>query len=137
LTSDKPKAEEKRIAIAAPACPENKSTCIPCAKIAENGSLTKTHGNEVSEGLLFSDPRIPMDNNRSQRKVRGPAVGRNNDYGSASQWSGRLAAMRFSIFATLDLWKLNPRRWRMWFLEACAAAGSRAPSDISGFVPWN
>jgi hypothetical protein len=78
-----------------------------------------------------------MDNNRSEREVRGPAVGRKNDDGSASQWSGRLVVMLFLIFATLDLWKRNPRRWRMWFWEACAAAGGRAPSDNSRFLPWN
>ena len=78
-----------------------------------------------------------MDNNRSERQVRGPALGRKNYYGSGAEWSGRLAVKLFSIFATLDLWKLNPRRWLTWFLEACAAAGGRAPSDISQFLPWN
>jgi len=87
--------------------------------------------------FTVDDPRIPMDNNRSEREVRGPAVGRKNDYSSASQWSGHLAVMVFSIFATLDLWKLNPRRWLMWFVEACATAGGRTPSDISGFLEWN
>jgi hypothetical protein len=48
-----------------------------------------------------------------------------------------LAVKLFSIFATLDLWKLNPRLWLMWFLQACATAGGRAPPDISGFLPWN
>jgi len=37
--------------------------------------------------------------------------------------------MAFSIFATLDRWKLNPRRWPTRFLEADAAAGARAPTD--------
>jgi len=91
------------------------------------------------QGLVrfVDDPRIPMDNNRSERQVRGPALGRKNYYGSGAEWSGRLAMMLFSIFATLDLWKLNSRRWLTWFLEACAAAGGRAPSDISEFLPWN
>ena len=87
--------------------------------------------------FTVDDPRIPMDNNRSEREVRGPAVGRKNHYASASQWSGHLTVMVFSIFATLDLWKLNPRRWLMWFVEACATAGGRTPSDISGFLAWN
>jgi transposase len=90
-------------------------------------------------GLVYfvDDPRVPMDNNRSERQVRGPAMGRKNYYGSGSEWSGRLAVMLFSIFATLKLWKLNPHRWLTWFLEACATAGGRAPADISGFLPWN
>jgi hypothetical protein len=48
-----------------------------------------------------------------------------------------LAVKLFSIFATLDLWKLNPRLWLTWFLQACATAGGQAPPDISGFLPWN
>ncbi len=86
---------------------------------------------------FVDDPRVPMDNNRSERQVRGPAMGRKNYYGPGSEWSGRLAVMLFSIFATLKLWKLNPQRWLTWFLEACATAGGRAPADISGFLPWN
>ncbi len=90
-------------------------------------------------GLVYfvDDPRVPMDNSRSERQVRGPAMGRKNYYGPGSEWSGRLAVMLFSIFATLKLWKLNPQRWLTWFLEACATAGACAPADISAFLPWN
>ena len=45
--------------------------------------------------------------------------------------------MMFSIVATLRHWKINPRRWLTWYLEACAAAGGRAPEDIQPFLPWN
>ena len=78
-----------------------------------------------------------MDNNASEREVRGPAVARKNFYGSGSLWSGRLAAMMFSLFATLVRWKLNPRRWLTWYFESCAAAGGKAPEDIQPFLPWN
>jgi transposase len=86
---------------------------------------------------FVDDPRIPMDNNASERRVRGPALGRKNYYGSGSLWSGRLAAMLFSIFATLDMAKLNPRAWLRWYLDSCAAAGGQAPSAIEEFLPWN
>jgi transposase len=83
------------------------------------------------------DPRIPMDNNLSERRLRGPALGRKNYYGSGALWSGRLAAMLFSILATLKLWQINPRLWLNWYLQSCAEAGSRAPNDIEPFLPWN
>jgi len=86
---------------------------------------------------FVDDPRIPMDNNLSERRLRGPAVGRKNYYGSGAQWSGRLAATLFSILATLKLWQINPRLWLQWFLDSCAAAGGHAPSDIQPFLPWN
>jgi transposase len=104
----------------------------PCRKVLE--SLQ-----EHWEGLtrFVDDPRIPMDNNASERRARGPAVARKNFYGSGSLWSGQLAAAMFSIFATLSLWKINPRKWLTWYFEQCAAAGGRVPTDIQPFLPWN
>jgi transposase len=104
----------------------------PCRKALE--SLR-----EHWEGLtrFVDDPRIPMDNNASERRARGPAVARKNFYGSGSLWSGQQAAAMFSILATLSLWKLNPRKWLTWYFEHCAAAGGKVPADIQRFLPWN
>jgi len=85
---------------------------------------------------FLDDSRIPLDNNASERRVRGPALGRKNYYGSGSLWSGRLAATLFSLFATLNLAGMNVRTWLTWYLETCAANGGRAPSDIQPFLPW-
>ena len=87
--------------------------------------------------LFVDDPRIPMDNNISERHVRGPALGRKNYYGSGALWSGRLAATLFSILATLKLWQINPRLWLLWYLQSCAEANGRTPTDIEPFLPWN
>jgi transposase len=86
---------------------------------------------------FVADPRIPMDNNLSERRLRGPALGRKNYYGSGAKWSGRLAAALFSILATLKLGQINPRLWLNWYLQSCAEAGSQAPTDIEPFLPWN
>ena len=86
---------------------------------------------------FVDDARIPMDNNRSERHLRGPAVGRKNYYGSAAAWSGQLAAMLFSLFATLQRWEINPRTWLCWYLDSCAAAGGNAPASIEGYLPWH
>ena len=86
---------------------------------------------------FVADARIPMDNNLSERRLRGPALGRKNYYGSGALWSGRLAAALFSILATLRLWQINPRLWLNWYLQSCAEAGSQAPTDIEPFLPWN
>ena len=87
--------------------------------------------------LFVDDPKIPMDNNGSERILRGPAMGRKNYYGSGSLWSVCLTAAMFSILATLKLWGLNARLWLRWYLEACAAAGGKPPPDIEPFLPWN
>ena len=104
----------------------------PCRKVLES---LQEHWTGLT--LFVEDPTIPMDNNASERKARGPAVARKNFYGSGSLWSGRLAAIMFSILATLVHWKINPRRWLTWYLESCAAAGGKAPEDIQPFLPWN
>jgi transposase len=104
----------------------------PCRKVLES---LQEHWTGLTR--FVEDLRIPMDNNAAERKVRGPAVGRKNYYGSGALWSGRLAAMLFSLFATLGMWKLNSRRWLTWYLQSCAEAGGRAPADISPFLPWN
>ena len=85
---------------------------------------------------FLDDPRIPLDNNASERRVRGPAVARKNYYGSGALWSGRLAAMLFSLFATLSLAKINVRTWLTWYLKSCAENGGQVPSDINQFIPW-
>ena len=87
--------------------------------------------------VFVEHPEVPMDNNTAERSVRGPVVGRKNYSGSGSDWSGRLAAMMFSLFQTLCLWGLNPRLWLTAYLEACAQAGGRAVEDVDRFLPWN
>ncbi len=85
---------------------------------------------------FVDDLRIPLDNNASEREARGPALGRKNYYGSGALWSGRLAAMLFSLFATLSLSKINIRKWLTWFLQSCAERGGQVPVDIDPFLPW-
>jgi hypothetical protein len=59
-------------------------------------------------------------------------VGRKNYYGRGAVWSGRLAALLFSLFQTLRLWGQNPRLWLTAHLQACAESGGRAPDVGTG-----
>lgn len=108
-------------------------------KLREPGRKALTSLQEHWSGLtvFLDDPRIPLDNNRAERLLRNPAMGRKNYYGSGAEWAGRLAMMMFSIVATLKLWKINPRLWLTWYLESCADAGGKSPADINQFLPWN
>jgi transposase len=91
------------------------------------------------EGLtrFVKDRRIPMDNNSAERSHRSPVCGRKQFSGSSALWSGQLAAKLFSLFATLLLWQINPRKWLRAYLEACAEEGGKAPEDAARFLPWN
>ncbi|MBV8316197.1 MAG: transposase [Planctomycetaceae bacterium] len=87
--------------------------------------------------LFVDHPEVAMDNNTAERSERGPVVGRKNYYGSGSVWSGRLAAMLFSLFQTLALWGINPRVWLTAYLSACGEAGGQAPAQPEALLPWN
>ena len=90
------------------------------------------------EGLtvFVEHPEVAMDNNASERALRGPVIGRKNYYGSGSRWSARLAAVLFTILQTLQLWEINPQRWLSSYLECCAESGNRAAPDLKRFLPW-
>jgi len=88
--------------------------------------------------ILFVDhPEIPMDNNESERRLRDPAVGRKNYYGSGSLWSGALTAICFTIFQTLLKNGIDVKKWFFAYFEACAKNGGRPPEDLDEFMPWN
>ena len=88
--------------------------------------------------ILFVDhPEIPMDNNESERRLRDPAVGRKNYYGSGSVWSGAWTAICFTIFQTLLKNSLDPKKWLSAYFQACAQSGGRVPDSLEEFMPWN
>ncbi|MCP3998543.1 MAG: transposase, partial [bacterium] len=95
-------------------------------------------GNHWKGLTLFVDhPEIPMDNNTAERTLRLLVCGRKQFFGSRALWSGDLAANLFSLFATLRLWAINPRKWLTGYLQACAQAGGQAPPDAASSLPWN
>ena len=87
--------------------------------------------------LFVDHPEIPMDNNESERRLRDPAVGRKNYYGSGSVWSGALTAICFTIFQTLLKNGIDPKKWFFAYFEACAKHGGRVPDNLDEFMPWN
>jgi len=103
----------------------------PCRKV-----LTSLQEHWSGLTRFLDDPRIPLDNNACERQLRGPVVGRKNYYGSGAIWSGRMAAMLFSLFATLERQDINAREWLTSYLQACAQAGGRPPPTIEDWLPW-
>ncbi len=87
--------------------------------------------------VFVNHPEVPMDNNEAERRQRGPVVGRKNFYGSGALWSGRLAAMMFSLFQSLQVWGMDTGKWLTAYLSACAKAGGEAPPDPERYLPWN
>ncbi len=86
--------------------------------------------------VFVQSPQVPLDNNTAERRMRNPGMGRKNYYGSGRQWSAALAAMMFSLFQTMLLWKLNPHHWLYSYLNACAENSGNPPADLAPFIPW-
>ena len=88
--------------------------------------------------LFLDDPRIPLDNNEAERLLRTPVVGRKNYYGSRAQWSGELAAMCWTIWATTAQNGLNPQTFLTAYLNACAENGGQPleGKTLERFLPW-
>jgi transposase len=87
--------------------------------------------------IFVEQPQIPMDNNGAERAARPAAVARKNYYGSGSKWSGNLLVMLMSLLQTLRIHRIDPRAYLTAYFEACANHGSKAPDDITRWLPWN
>jgi transposase len=95
-------------------------------------------GNHWAGLTVFVDhPEVPMDNNEAERRERGPVVARKNFYGSGALWSGRLTAMLFSLFQTIQLWGMDVGRWLTEYLGACVRAQGKPPPEPQRYLPWN
>jgi transposase len=77
---------------------------------------------------FVDDARIPLDNNATERAIRGPVVGRKNHYGSKSRRGTEVAATLYSILETTKLHGIDPAA----YLRAAIAAADRAEA----LLPW-
>ena len=91
------------------------------------------------EGLsVFIDrPRVPLDNNKAERFLRGPAIGRRLSFGSDSETGARFTALMYSVIGTLTLNGIDVLRWLTAWLTACAQNGGRPPDDLLPWLPWS
>ena len=86
--------------------------------------------------LFVSDVRIPMDNNRAERLLRGAVILRKNSYGSGSAWAGNFAAKVLTLFHTWLANGLDPQALFLDFLTECSMNPGNPPGDLSPFLPW-
>ena len=109
----------------------------PKLRTPQRKALTSLQNHWAGLTVFVDNPEVPMDNNEAERRLRGPVVARKNYYGSGALWSGRLAAMMFSLFQTIQLWGMDTGKWLTAYLSACAKAGGEAPPDPQNYLPWN
>jgi transposase len=76
--------------------------------------------------VFLDEPAVPIDNNSVERGFRGPALGRNNFYGSHSRRGTEVAAIMYSLVESAKLNGVDPKRYLRRALTA-ALAGERIP----------
>jgi transposase len=77
---------------------------------------------------FVDDARIPLDNNGTERAIRGPVVGRKNHYGSKSRRGTEVAATLYSVVETAKLHAIDPDK----YLRAAVLAADRGEV----LLPW-
>jgi transposase len=87
--------------------------------------------------VFLDHPDVPMDNNVAELHLRNPVVGRKNYYGSGAEWSGHLSACLFTILATLQRNRVNPRHYLEVYFETCAANEGKPLENIEAYQPWD
>lgn len=79
---------------------------------------------------FVDDARIPLDNNATERGIRGPVVGRKNHYGSKSKRGTEVAAIFYSLLETAKLCGADPARYLREAARADARGGVLLPHDL-------
>jgi len=67
---------------------------------------------------FLDDPRIPLDNNRAERGLRGVVLGRKNHYGSRSRRGTEVAALFYSLIESAKLGGVEPKRYLLMAMRA-------------------
>ena len=78
--------------------------------------------------LFVDDARIPLDNNATERAIRGPVVGRKNHYGSKSRSGTEVASTLYTVLETCKLNAIDPAA----YLAAAIIAADR--NEV--LLPW-
>lgn len=70
---------------------------------------------------FLDDPRIPIDNNHTERGLRGMVLGRKNHYGSRSQRGTEVAALFYSLIESAKLCGVDPKAYLLTAARAALA----------------
>ncbi len=98
----------------------------PCPATYPRSGLSLGRG---SQTRFVDDARIPLDNNATERAIRGPVVGRRNHFGSKSRLGTQVAATLYTILETAKLHDIDPAK----YVAAAVIAADRGEL----LLPWD
>ena len=116
------------VAFANKSCPDSTRGRLPNASSPRAGSDALSHTWAVAGrgSSASSKTRISLDNNATERALRGPVVGRKNHYASRSRRGTEVAALFYTLCETSMLLDVDPRRY-LRIAVAAALDGVRVP----------
>ena len=76
---------------------------------------------------FLDNPRVPLDNNRTEREIRPVAVGRKNHYGSKTENGTKVAGLFYSLIHSAKLSGLDP--WE--YLKETSERAIAAPGTVT------
>jgi transposase len=76
--------------------------------------------------VFLRDPSVSLDNNATERALRGIVVGRKNHYGSRSERGTEVAAILYSLIESAKLVEINPHTYLVTAIHA-ALRGAEIP----------
>ena len=74
---------------------------------------------------------LEIDNNATERAIRGPVVGRKNHYGSKSKRGTEVAATLYSILETAKLHGVDPAAYLLAAATAAERGETLLPSQFA------
>ncbi|HTR55634.1 MAG TPA: IS66 family transposase [Kofleriaceae bacterium] len=97
------------------------SSMVTLTSLSIGKAAAYTLGNWPKLIRFVDDARIPLDNNATERGIRGPVVGRRNHFGSKSRRGTEVAATLYTLVETAKLHDLDPAA----YLHAAIVAADR------------
>ena len=104
------------------------SSMVTLTSLSIGKAAAYTLGNWLKLIRLVDDARIPLDNNATERGIRGPVVGRRNHFGSKSRCGTEVAATLYTVIETAKLHDIDPAA----YLHAAIVAADRGEL----LLPW-
>jgi len=93
-----------------------KQTALPRSSLAAALAYLLGHWDTLT--AFLDDPLIPLDNNRTERALRDPVLGRKNHYGSRSVRGTQVAAIFYTLIETCILCGVNPEEYMRFTARA-------------------
>lgn len=80
--------------------------------------------------VFLDDPKIWLDNNATERGLRGPVIGRRNHFGSKSRQGTKVAAILYSLIETAKVADVEPAIYLAQAVRAARRGDVLLPGDL-------